>query len=164
MRLTLTIVAVGLLLCLPGPVRAKEAKPEASLSIIPKQMQVKVGQEVLVEIQVHKVKDLFGAPFYLVYDPHRLEAVKVSQGDFLRKDGKKTAFLNSIKKEKGRIIVGLTRLGAVGGVDGDGTLAVVAFKALQAGRAKLSFDAVDFKDSHQATLPVHLETGWVEVQ
>lgn len=164
MRPLPVILVAGFLLCLPGLVRAKEAKPEASLSIIPKQMQVKVGQEVLVEIQVHKARDLFGAPFYLIYDPHRLEAVRVSQGDFLRKDGKKTAFLNAIKKEKGRIIIGLTRLGAVGGVDGEGTLAIVAFKALQAGRATLSFQEVDLKDSHQSSLSVSLETGLIEVK
>jgi general secretion pathway protein D len=164
MRLTLTIVAVGLLVCVPATGPAKEAKPEAALSIVPKHVQVKVGQEVSIKIQVHKIMDLFGAPFYLVYDSHLLEAVSVSQGDFLKKDGKKTAFLNTIKKEKGRIIVGLTRLGTVGGVDGEGTLAVVAFKALQAGRATLSFQEVDLKDSHQSSLPVRLETGLIEVK
>jgi Cohesin domain len=164
MRLILMIVAVGLLVCVPAAGSAKEAKPQASLSIIPKQIQAKVGQEILVKIQVYKVKDLFGAPFYLVYDPHRLEAVRVSQGDFLKKDGKKTAFLNKIKKEKGRIIIGLTRLGAVGGVDGEGTLAIVAFKVLRTGRATLAFHEVDFKDSHQSSLPIRLETGLIEVK
>jgi Cohesin domain len=164
MRLTLTIAAIGLLVCVPAAGQAKEAKPEASLSITPNRMQVKVGQEVLIKIQVHKVKDLFGAPFYLVYDPHRLEAVRVSQGDFLKKDGKKTAFLNKIKKEKGRIIIGLTRLGAVGGVDGEGTLAIVAFKVLRTGRATLAFHEVDFKDSRQSSLPIRLETGLIEVK
>lgn len=164
MRLTPVIFTAGLLLCFPGTVRAKEAKSEASLSIFPKHVQVMVGQEVSIKIQVHKIKDLFGTPFYLVYDPHLLEAVRVSQGDFLKKDGKKTAFLNTIKKKKGRVIIGLTRLGAVGGVDGEGTLAVVAFKALQAGRATVSFQEVDLKDSHQSSLPVRLETGLIEIK
>ena len=164
MRPALIILAAGLLLCSADTVSAKEAKPEASLSIFPRQTQVKAGQEVSIKVQVHKVKDLFGAPFYLVYDPHLLEAVKVSEGDFLKKDGKKTAFLKSVKKEKGRIIVGLTRLGAVGGVDGEGTLAVVVFKALRAGRSKVSFDDVDFKDSHQSSLAVRIDTGSIDVK
>jgi len=163
MRWTLIILSVGLLFCYSNSVFAQEAKPEASLSIQPKQMKVTVDQEFSVKVQVHKVKDLFGAPFYLLYDPKLLDVKKVSQGDFLKKDGKKTAFLFKTDKQKGKIIVGLTRLGPVGGMEGEGTLVIVSFKALQAGHANVTFDQVDFKDSHLTTIPIQMKTGLIDV-
>jgi general secretion pathway protein D len=163
MKWALNIFAVVFLACGSESVFAQAAKPDASLSIQPKQIKIKVGQEFSVKVEVQKVQDLFGAPFYLLYDPKLLDVLKVTQGDFLKKDGKKTAFLFRADKPKGKIIVGLTRLGPVGGMEGEGTLVVVVFKALQAGHANLTFDRVEFKDSHLTTIPLRIQTGSIDV-
>ncbi len=159
-----TVIVTAILALLPIIGNGEEAKPTASLSILPEQAKVKVGQEVSLTIQVREAKNLFGAPFYLLYDPHLLQVVKVSEGDFLKKDGKKTAFLHKVDKQKGRIIVGLSRLGNVTGVNGNGTLVSVRFKATLAGRAALSFQKVDFKDSRLMHLPVLVGSGSIEVK
>ncbi len=158
------VILAAVLVLLPIIVNGKEAKPTASLSISPKQIEVKVGQEVSITIQIREAKDLFGAPFYLLYDPDLLEVVKVSEGDFLKKDEKKTAFLHKVDKQKGRIIVGLSRLGNIIGVNGRGTLVSITFKAIRAGRAALSFQKVDFKNSRLVSLPVRAEIGSIEVE
>lgn len=135
----------------------------AFLSISPMEAKVKVDQEVTLQIEAQEAEDLFGAPFYLNYDPHFLKAVRLTEGDFLKKDGQKTAFLYRISEEKKRIVIGLTRLGKIAGVSGHGVLALVTFKAQRAGRAVLSFEKVDFKNSRQESIQVRYQTDSIEI-
>jgi len=160
----LLIISAGLLFIFAGSVYGKDSEKVAQLSISPKEARTKVGREVSIQIDVQEGKDLFGAPFYLIYDPKLLKVVKVSQGDFFKKDGKRSAFLQKVDPKSGRIIIGQTRLGNVGGMNGKGTLVLVTFKTVHAGKASLSFESVDFRDSRLSSLEVHTQTAVIEVE
>lgn len=158
------IILISILLLLPITVNGQGPKQSTLVFIAPKQAPVRVGQTTTIQIEVREAKDLFGAPFHLLYDPHLLEVVKVSEGDFLKKDGAKTVFLYKVDKEQGRIIVGLSRLGNAAGISGNGTLVSITFQTLRAGRVVLSFERVDLKDSRQGSLPVRSQTAGIEIR
>lgn len=142
----------------------KDEKPAASLSVIPGQSQVQVGQAVTIQIEVRSAQDLFGAPFYLNYDPRVVEVTKISDGGFLKNGGKQAGFIYKVDATKGRIIVGSTLLGKGHGVSGDGMLANVTFKAIGPGSATLSFWKVDFRNSRNISMPVSSHRGTIEAR
>lgn len=124
---------------------------------------VDTGQQFSVSIRVAEAKDLFSAPFYLVYDPQYLEFIKIQEGDFLKRDGNSTAFLHNNRKS-GRIIIGLSRLGTPFGVSGSGVLAAISFKALKPGEAVLRIDNAKFKNSRLAPVAISAQKAIVEIR
>lgn len=125
---------------------------------------VVVGEEIQVQIAVSGVQELFSAPFYFYYDPAMLSLESMSEGDFLRQDGRSTTFLKSMSPALGRVIVGLSRMGAVPGVSGSGTLVTVTLKAKAPGHAVISLANANFKDPALNTLPVQTSAGEVEIR
>jgi general secretion pathway protein D len=119
---------------------------------------VKVGDVVQVIVSVNAVEELYSAPFHLIYEPNLMEFLGAEQGDFLAQDGNQTAFLEATDPRKGRIIVGLSRLGPVGGISGSGVLATFAFRAKAQGSGTLGLWGVDLRDA--ALEPI---TGRIEL-
>jgi general secretion pathway protein D len=163
MKRNLMITAI-LLVFVAASIIDADAEQAAELSISPSLARTRIGREVSIRVEVREGKDVFGAPFYLIYDPNLLEVVQVSQGDFFKKDGKQSAFLQKVDSKAGRIIIGQTRMGKVGGMTGTGTLVKVTFKAVHRGKASLSLDNVDFRNSRLSSLEVHTQPGVIEVK
>lgn len=127
-------------------------------------MRLPVGGEVALQVEVHGARDLFSAPFYLIYDPRIVSAQKVSEGTFLKHGGRKTVFLNKVDSQRGEIVIGLSQMGDRAGVTGNAPLVFVTFKAIRAGRSPLVFQNVHFKDSRRAPIDVQPNVGWIEVE
>ncbi|MBF8251266.1 MAG: type II and III secretion system protein [Deltaproteobacteria bacterium] len=108
-----------------------QIQPSAGKGIIymtaPK--EVKVDQELTVGITLGEVTNLYGASINISYDPTLLEFVRVDEGGLLRQDGKPTSFMHAVNAANGRVTVGITRLGGVGGVRGAGGLFSAVFKS-----------------------------------
>jgi len=158
------IITAILLVFVAASIIGADAEQAAELSISPSLARTRIGREISIRVEVREGKDVFGAPFYLIYDSKLLEVVKVSQGDFFKKDGKQSAFLQKVDPKAGRIIIGQTRMGKISGLDGRGSLVLVTFKAVRKGKASLSFDNVDFRDSRLATLKVQARPAVIEVE
>jgi hypothetical protein len=149
------------------PAAQPETPPDSSLTLVtiqPQELTAQVGGQVTVQVNVSNVTDLFGAPFYLRYDPTRLEVVSAAEGGFLNNDGQTTVFLKSIDAVNGEVIVGVSRLGAVGGVSGSGNLMSITFKAKASGPVTLSLQNVDFRDAHLSQIPVQLQPGHIQIE
>ncbi len=126
---------------------------------------IQVGDQFILSIEADQVKDLFSAPFYLKYDPQLLEFIGLTEGKFLRQDGKPTVFIYSIDPDTGQVIIGLSRLGDdVGGISGSGVLALATFKAKNPGTANVAFQNVDFRDIRLEPVNVISESGEVQVR
>lgn len=125
---------------------------------------VKVTEQFTVALQVTDAVNLYGTPFTLVYDPNFLEFVGASEGDLLRKDGKPTIFKATDDKVAGKVVVGLTRIGSVGGVNGSGILAQATFKAKNKGPASIGFTGVNFLGPAAKQLEVIPYNAVVDVQ
>ena len=91
------------------------------------------------------VFDLAGWQFDIAFDPSALEAVNVSEGDFLKTDGGTTFFQNGTIDNAAGKITGLSaaRLSAQG-VSGTGSVLQVTFKAKSAGETELALQNFQF--------------------
>lgn len=105
---------------------------------------VKVNNQFRAEIKVSDAKDLYNAPFTLVYDPLFVDFVGIEEGPFMKSDGKPTIFKYIPDAKNGQVNVTLGRVGDVPGVSGAGTIATAIFKAKNQGPASLGFINANF--------------------
>ena len=115
--------------------------------------EAKVDQELTVGIILGEVTNLYGASINISYDPALLEFVRVDEGGVLKQDGKPTSFMHAINAADGRVTVGITRLGGVGGISGTGGLFSAVFKSKGEGTASIEFQDAALKDPALATIP-----------
>ena len=102
------------------------------------QTPIHIGDTFTLDIRAENVSDLAGWQFDIAFDPAILEAINVSEGDFLKTDGGTTFFQGgSIDNASGKITgLSAARLSG-GGASGTGTLLQVRFKAKSAGETEL---------------------------
>jgi general secretion pathway protein D len=115
---------------------------------------VTVGEQFTVEVKADGVKELYSAPFNLIYDPIFAEFVSAAEGNFLKQDGKPTTFSALNDPAGGKVAVTLRRNGDVGGVTGNGTIMSATFKAKNVGPLNLGFSSVNFADVSGKILPM----------
>jgi hypothetical protein len=131
--------AVAIPLNVPDIVIAVLDAESANLFFSVDETPVRAGGTFTLHLNVENVTDLAGWLCDIVFDPNALEAIEVSEGDFLKKDDAKTFFLKgAIDNTAGKI----TSLGAVSlsrdGVSGTGKLLSVVFVAKMAGKAQVT--------------------------
>ena len=109
------------------------------------QTPIHTGDTFTLNIRAENVTDLAGWQFDITFDPAILEAIDVSEGDFLKANGETTFFHGgSINNAAGKIAgLNAARLSAQG-VSGTGTLLQVRFKAKAAGETELALQNFQF--------------------
>lgn len=115
-----------------------------------------LGQQFSVDIKVTGVTDLANAPLVLTYDPIFVEFVSMTEGAFMKNDGKPTTFNSKADTAGGTVSVSLARTAGSGGVSGGGTLATAMFRAKNQGPASFAFRNVVFSSANgtaQTVLP-----------
>ena len=106
---------------------------------------IHTGDTFTLDIRAENVFDLAGWQFDITFDPAILEAINVSEGDFLKMDGGTTFFHGgSIDNAAGNITgLNAARLSAQG-VNGTGTLLQVRFKAKSTGETEVALHKFQF--------------------
>ena len=106
---------------------------------------IHLGDTFTLDISAEAVFDLAGWQFDIAFDPAILEAINVSEGDFLKTDGGTTFFQRgSIDNASGKITgLSAARLSAQG-VSGTGTLLQVTFKAKSGGETEVALHKFQF--------------------
>ena len=115
---------------------------------------IHTGDTFTLDIGAENVFDMAGWQFDIAFDPAALEAIDVSEGDFLKMNGGSTFFQGgSINNTTGKI-TGLraARLSAQG-VTGTGTLLQVRFKAKATGQTELALRNFEFAASTGDSIP-----------
>ncbi|MDD5772853.1 MAG: cohesin domain-containing protein [bacterium] len=171
-KLMVTLAAIGILIHYTADknVLAQDTASAVSnmICINPQAKEVKINNEFSLEVSVNNISDLFAVPFYLTYDPKILQFVSAKEGPFLGQDGNSTTFLFSNDINRGRVIVGLTRLGKVKGVSGSGSIMVINFKAVGIGNTSIGFDKASAKkvteDTEPQSFPVTFRGAQVNVK
>jgi len=125
---------------------------------------IKVGEVITLTVLVERIEQLYSSPFHLTYNPSLLELIKVSEGDFLKKDGKETAFFQANNSEAGQVVIGLSRLGQVGGVTGSGILATFTFRSKSSGVGKFSIKEPEFRNAAMESIPIKVVLTEVRVE
>ncbi len=121
-----------------------------TLSKIP----IHTGDTFTLDLRAEDFTDLAGWQFDIAFDPAILEAVNVSEGDFLKTGGGTTFFQGgSIDNAAGKIRgLNAARL-SLQGVGGTGTLLQVRFKAKAAGETELALRNFEFAASTGDSIP-----------
>lgn len=127
---------------------------QASLLQISAPSVASVGEQFILDIKISEVNDLAKVPFVLTFDPAFVDFVAVSEGPFLKNDGKPTTFSSMADPATGTVTVTLERTAGSGGVNGGGTLATALFKAKKQGSANFVFESVAFTSSQAAPLNI----------
>jgi general secretion pathway protein D len=108
---------------------------------------VSAGSQFTVEVKTAGAANLYSTPFVLTFDPNVVEPVGVSEGNFMKQDGRQTVFRTTIDGKSGKIRVALNRVGNVGGVSGSGTLISALFRAKAKGLAGFGVQDPNFSDA-----------------
>ena len=115
---------------------------------------IHAGDTFTLDIRAENVFDLAGWQFDIDFDPTILEAVDVSEGEFLKTDGGSTFFQpGSIDNTAGKITgLSAARLSAQGAT-GRGTLLQVRFKAKSVGETALTLHKFQFGSATGDSIP-----------
>ncbi|MDR1349983.1 MAG: secretin and TonB N-terminal domain-containing protein [Zoogloeaceae bacterium] len=93
--------------------------------------QIRVGETFNAILRVKSETALRGMPVLLGFDPQVLQVVGVQEGDFFRKGGSQASFNYRQDPAQGRVFAALVRQDT--GVNGEGALVTVSFKAIKSG-------------------------------
>ena len=109
---------------------------------------IHLGDTFTLDIHAENISDLAGWQFDIAFDPTALEAVDVSEGDFLKMDGGSTFFHGGTIDNAAGKIGGLSaaRFSPQGG-SGIGTLVQVTFKAKSPGETEVTLGNLQFGSS-----------------
>ncbi len=131
--------------------------PAAVIEIRPMEASVNIGQEARFELLAANMKDLYGAIVTLTYDPKVVEFKTASEGSILKKDNQQTSFLFSNNIKGGTVDIYMTRIGDVGGVQGDGSLGTLVFQAKSGGTSELFMKGVKLTNFNREQIKAELK-------
>jgi general secretion pathway protein D len=102
-------------------------------------------------------------PLQLQFDPKVLALVNVDAGDLLGKDGQSVALVHR-DEGNGAVTISATRPPGTKGVDGQGSICTLTFKAVGAGDSTLALTRIGTRDSQQNRITAVGATGTVHVK
>jgi general secretion pathway protein D len=123
-----------------------------NVSIYPAVATHPVGSTFQVAVMLSNAKDLYSVPLQMHFDPAVLSLVNVDDGNLLSRDLQAVAMTHR-DDGNGNVTISASRPPNVKGVDGQGTLCTLTFKALKVGDSPLSLVKIGAKDSNQNNLP-----------
>jgi general secretion pathway protein D len=111
-----------------------------------------VGSTFQVAIMLNGARDVYSVPLQLQFNPGVLELVNVDAGDLLSRDGQAVSIVHR-DEGNGLVTISTSRPPNVTGVNGQGSIATLTFKATAAGDSNLALVKVGARNSAQANLP-----------
>jgi len=155
-------VCVTTLIFLLIPAFPLSAKAIATLYVDPPAVVTSVGDTFSVNITISDVIDLAGWEFKLYYSSAKLNGTNLVEGSFLKQGGSTyfavINFTDNYNSTHGVAWVTCALLGGSPGVNGNGTLAIVAFEVKQLGTSTLSL--IDTWMSDSQPIP-HIALGGI---
>lgn len=127
------------------------------------------ASKLLLEVVANDVTDLFAVGFDLNYPGSILSYAKVTQGSFLSNSGNVKTSLQIAERQKGTLVIGLTRLGGGSGRSGSGVLMTITFAAAGSGSGTFTYDnqaaySSDIRQTGEAIAGFQFLAGSVTVQ
>jgi general secretion pathway protein D len=156
--------AVSAIVTAPAP-----AMPAATtglpvlVSVLPANSAHAVGSTFQTSIVLSNAHDLFSVPMQLQFNPKVLQLVNVDAGGLLAGGGQPVALVHR-DDGNGMVTISASRPPGAGGVDGQGEVCTLTFRAVGAGDTSVSLVKVGAKNSQQANLPASSSQGVVHVK
>ena len=146
----------------PGQPAAPGVAPQAAsaaanwkpidLTLVPPTSAQPVGSTFQVAVMLTGAHDVYSVPMQLKFNPSVLQLVNVDSGDLLSRDGQAVSIVHR-DEGNGLVTISTSRPPGVAGVNGQGAVAVLTFKATGAGESPLQLVKVGAKSSTQASIP-----------
>jgi len=126
-----------------------------TLTVLPLNSTQTVGNTFRVPVLLANARDIFSVPMELQYDPKILQLVNVDSGGLLGGDGQAVALVH---RDNGAGLVSISASrppGAAGvnGVNGQGEVCILTFKAIASGDSNLTLTKVAAMNSQKISLP-----------
>jgi len=134
-----------------------------ALAVTPATANQAVGATFQVSIVAQNAHDLFAVPLQIQFDPKVLALVNVDAGDLLGKDGQSVALVHR-DEGNGAVTISATRPPGTKGVDGQGSICTLTFKAVGPGDSTLALTRIGTRDSQQNRIPAVGTQGVVHVK
>ena len=126
---------------------------------------IHLGDTFTLNIHAENLSDLAGWQFDIAFDPVALEAVDVSEGDFLKMDGSSTFFQGGTIDNAAGKIGGLSAARfSTQGANGTGVLVQVRFKAKSVGETEVTLPNLQFGSTTGASISATPPPIYVTVQ
>jgi general secretion pathway protein D len=135
----------------PGAANATSGPP-VSLIVVPPNSTQTLGSNFVASIYMSNAHDVYSVPMQLQFDPKVLQLVNVDTGGLLGGDGQPVALVHR-DDGNGMVTISASRPPGVGGVNGEGQVCILTFKAVGAGDSKITLVKVGAQNSLQASLP-----------
>lgn len=145
-----------------APASAIPLQPVA-LAVAPPSSTHPVGSTFAVSVVLSNAHDVFSVPLQVQFDAKVLQLVDVEAGGLLGGDGQPVALVHR-DEGNGLVTVSASRPPGVGGVNGQGDVCVLTFKAIGAGDSNIALVKVGARNSIQANLPAVGAQGVVHVK
>ena len=142
----------------PGSVTAP-----VTLTVVPPVANQTVGSSFQVAVMASNAHDLYEVPIQLQFDPKVLQLVNVDHGDLLNQGGAE-AIQTHRDDGAGAVTISNSRPFGARGVNGQGAVCLLTFKAVGKGDSSLSLVRIGARDSHGASLPAVGSQGVVHVK
>jgi general secretion pathway protein D len=142
----------------PATPAAKPATPNAtsgppvSLIVVPPDSTQTLGSNFVASVYLSNAHDVYSVPMQIQFDPKVLQLVNVDTGGLLGGDGQPVALVHR-DDGNGMVTISASRPPGVSGVNGEGQVCILTFKAVGAGESKITLVKVGAQNSVQASLP-----------
>jgi general secretion pathway protein D len=134
----------------PQAVNAAAGAP-VSFTVVPPSSNQAVGSTFQVAVLLSNGHDIFSAPLQMKFNPAVLQLVNVDSGELLSRDGQTVSLVH--REDNGLVAISTSRPPNSAGVNGQGSLCTLTFKAIAAGDSDLTLVKVGAVNSAQANLP-----------
>jgi general secretion pathway protein D len=130
------------------PAPQQNLKPgQVGLRLEPGSQQQQVGSTFPMTVVLSQGEDIASVPIQITYDPKLFQFSKVTNGDFLAKDGQNMALVYRDDPATGRLQVTAQRTPGSQGITGDGTVFNLTFTAKAKGTGVISITVPGARNS-----------------
>ncbi|MGZ4874322.1 MAG: cohesin domain-containing protein [Candidatus Angelobacter sp.] len=127
---------------------------QVGLRLEPGTLQQQVGSTFSMTIALSHGEDIASVPIQLSYDPRLFQFVKVTNGDFLAKDGQNVALVYRDDASTGKLQITAQRTPGAQGISGDGTVFNLTFTAKSKGTGAISIAVPGARNSKNQPMDV----------
>jgi general secretion pathway protein D len=137
------------------PAQQQPLKPgQVGLRLEPGTLQQQVGSSFPMTVMLSQGEDIASVPIQISYDPKLFQFVKVTNGDFLAKDGQNVALVYRDDPATGRLQITAQRTPGSQGMSGDGTVFNLTFTAKAKGNGAISIAVPGARNSKNQPMSV----------
>jgi general secretion pathway protein D len=137
------------------PAQQQTLKPgQVGLRLEPGGLQQQPGSSFSMTVMLSQGEDIASIPIQISYDPKLFQFVKVTNGDFLAKDGQNVALVYRDDPATGRLQITAQRPPGSQGITGDGTVFNLTFTAKAKGTGAISIAVPGARNSKNQPMNV----------